>query len=312
VPVTKVRNKLSPSLPCNYREFSKIKVRFRPFICYVKSGSVEAASSQPGHFYFWSHSMNRTERRAAERKANKLANKAADQSSSATGIYFAEPQPTVAAPVSSALSPARVIANQANAQLSTGPRTPEGKAKVSLNAVKTALTGVTVLLPTDDAVQYEQFVARYLKRFKPVGVEEETLVQLITDSLWRMLRIPSLEAAIWAKGLLEFADAFDHRPEAERPALIRAEILLKYEKQFKNLHIQEQRLASRRAKELIELSRLQEARIVAEQESAKNAAKTTPKVIPSTVPAHVGFEFSTVEMPTLTSTPKIQTAEAAY
>lgn len=99
-----------------------------------------------------------------------------------------------------------------------------------------------------------------------------------------MLRIPSLEAAIWAKGLLEFADAFDHRPEAERPALIWADILLKYEKQFKNLHVREQRLASRRAKELIELSRLQEKRIAAEQEAAKNAAKTAPKVIPSAAP----------------------------
>jgi hypothetical protein len=37
-----------------------------------------------------------------------------------------------------------------NAQLSTGPRSAEGKA-VSMNAVKTGLTGRTVLLPSDDA-----------------------------------------------------------------------------------------------------------------------------------------------------------------
>ena len=258
--------------------------------------------------------MNRTERRAAERKANKLANKAANQAASAIGICFAEPEPIVPVPemITAVASPARLAANQANSQLSTGPRTPEGKAKVSLNAIKTALTGQTVLLPTDDAIKYEQFVAKFLNRFKPIGVEEETLVQSITDSLWRMLRIPSLEAAIWAKGLLEFADAYDHRPEAERPALIRAEILLKYEKQFKNLHVQEQRLASRRGKELIELSRLQEARIAAEQETAKNAAKFAANVTPSAVPPHVGFEFSTVEMPLVTATPQTQTAEAAY
>ena len=126
-----------------------------------------------------------------------------------------------------------------------------------------------------------------------------------------MLRIPSLEAAIWAKGLLEFADSYDHRPEAERPALIRAEILLKYEKQFKNLHVQEQRLARRREKELIELSRLQEARIAAEQEAAKNAAKTGPKVTPSPVPLGVGFEFSTPETALATTTPKTKSAEAS-
>ena len=46
---------------------------------------------------------------------------------------------------------AQVHANRANAQLSTGPSSASGKAKSSLNAVKTGLTGRTVLLPGDDA-----------------------------------------------------------------------------------------------------------------------------------------------------------------
>jgi len=41
---------------------------------------------------------------------------------------------------------AQITANQKNAQLSTGPTSPDGKAKSSLNAVKTGLTGRTVLL----------------------------------------------------------------------------------------------------------------------------------------------------------------------
>ena len=51
-------------------------------------------------------------------------------------------------------SPKQLAANQANSQLSTGPKTPEGKATSSLNAVKTGLTGRTVLLPGDDAAAY--------------------------------------------------------------------------------------------------------------------------------------------------------------
>ena len=43
------------------------------------------------------------------------------------------------------LSEARLAANRENAQKSTGPKTPEGKAKSSLNAVKCGLTGNTVL-----------------------------------------------------------------------------------------------------------------------------------------------------------------------
>ena len=46
---------------------------------------------------------------------------------------------------------AQIAANQKNSQLSTGPTSEAGKAKSSLNAVKSGLTGRTVLLPTDDA-----------------------------------------------------------------------------------------------------------------------------------------------------------------
>jgi len=48
-------------------------------------------------------------------------------------------------------SAAQIAANKNNAQQSTGPVSAAGKAKSSLNAVKTGLTGRTVLLPGDDA-----------------------------------------------------------------------------------------------------------------------------------------------------------------
>jgi hypothetical protein len=76
----------------------------------------------------------------------------------------------------------RVEANRANAQLSTGPRTEQGKAKSSLNAVKTGLTGRTVLLPSDDAVQYERQVQRFFAELKPIGESESALVQSLADT----------------------------------------------------------------------------------------------------------------------------------
>src|SRR5689334_12138576 len=74
-------------------------------------------------------------RRAMERKARKLEKKRLQAET---------------------LSEARQLSNQANAQLSTGPRSEEGRAKSSLNAVKTGLTGRTVLLPSDDVAEYER------------------------------------------------------------------------------------------------------------------------------------------------------------
>ena len=74
---------------------------------------------------------------------------------------------------------AQLSANKANAQLSTGPTSPEGKAKSSLNAVKTGLTGRTVLLPSDDAAAYEQHLARFIAEWKPATEPEKALVQSI-------------------------------------------------------------------------------------------------------------------------------------
>jgi hypothetical protein len=56
-------------------------------------------------------------------------------------------------------TPAQIDANRANAQLSTGPSSPEGKAKSSHNALKTGLTGRTILLPTDDVAAYQNLVS---------------------------------------------------------------------------------------------------------------------------------------------------------
>jgi hypothetical protein len=62
-------------------------------------------------------------------------------------------------------SEAQLAANRQNSQLSTGPKTEAGKAKSSLNAVKTGLTGRTVLLPSDDAAAYEAHVARFFAEY---------------------------------------------------------------------------------------------------------------------------------------------------
>jgi hypothetical protein len=49
-----------------------------------------------------------------------------------------------------ATSDARIEANRKNAQLSTGPKTPEGKAVCRQNALKNGLTGEGIVLPDED------------------------------------------------------------------------------------------------------------------------------------------------------------------
>jgi hypothetical protein len=232
----------------------------------------------------------RSIRRAAERKAQKLARKAER--------HTPEVQTPPVAPV--LISEARLAANRANAHLSTGPTTPEGKTKVSLNAVKTALTGATVLLPTDDAAEYQCHIARYEQEFKPVGLEESELVQSLADISWRLRRIPALEMAIYAQGRIEFASHFeDQEDPAIRRSLIELHTHLVYERQLRNLQLQESRLVRRREKESAELRRLQQERAQKERRALETAAQLYLAAKRDTKPFDPtvnGFEFSIAEI----------------
>ncbi len=204
---------------------------------------------------------------------------------------------------SESISAARLAANRANAQLSTGPRSPESKAKTSLNAVKSALTGRTVLLHSDDVDEYQRYLTDYEKELQPVGRRESDLVQSIVDIIWRLRRIPGLETAIFARGYLEFENAFDAHAPGLRPGMIELEIFLKYEKQLRNLQLQDARLSRRREKEMAELRQLQQERKAEEERKRMRALDTAAREYliakknnaAFTPPAN-GFEFSTAEI----------------
>ena len=168
------------------------------------------------------------------------------------------------------ISDARLDANRANAQHSTGPKTDEGKAKSSMNAVKTGLTGRTVLLPADDAVIYQQHLDRNFAEFAPGSDKEKALVQTIADTEWRLLRIAPLEAGIYAIGRLELADQFaDHADPINREALIHGKIFMTYRRDLTNLALQERRLRNQRKTDIAELTQLQKDRAEKEKELAQ-------------------------------------------
>ena len=196
----------------------------------------------------------RSIRRAAERKAQKLARKQEQQS---------------------AASPAQIAANRANALLSTGPRTAEGQARSSANALKTGLTGRTVLLPGDDAAVYCAHVNQLAAEYQPAGLRESNLVLAIADTEWRLRRMPVLELALYARGRDEFDEKFSSQPDPNRRAVLTdLETLLVYEKQLRNLHLQEARLRRAREKDMAELQALQNERAAREAAAVEAAAET--------------------------------------
>ena len=175
----------------------------------------------------------------------------------------------------------RAQINRANALHSTGPITHEGRAISSLNAVKTGLTGRTVLLHNDDADVYRQHLAAYAKEYQPAGLREQELVQSLADTQWRLQRIPGLEMAIYAQGRAENQEYCALHGSAGK-GLIELGTFLKYEKQLKNLQLQESRLQRRYEKEMAELRGLQKER--KQQTQVKPAATAAA--------SKVGFVFS--------------------
>jgi hypothetical protein len=194
-------------------------------------------------------------------------------------------------------SQARLIANQANAQLSTGPTSETGKAVSSLNALKTGLTGRTVLLPGDDAAAYQAHIASFLKRHDPSGDAEQNLVQSLADTEWRLLRIPALEMGIYALARFEFAELFPNESETVRHALIDAKTFLVYQRQLNNLSVQEGRLRHQREKDAETLRKMQNHRRDEEAIRLTKAARLYIEAVDEDRngdfdPSALGFEFS--------------------
>ena len=88
----------------------------------------------------------------------------------------------------------QAAANRANAQRSTGPRSLEGKRRVAQNALKHGLTAEAATLPDEDPQVYEGFKAQIHAELDARSVLEWTLVEQIATKLWRILRVPRIEA----------------------------------------------------------------------------------------------------------------------
>src|SRR5689334_12997126 len=97
----------------------------------------------------------------------------------------------------------QILANQQNSAKSTGPRTPEGKAISSKNALKLGLRTLA-LLPGEDQAAYEEMAEWYYSCFQPAGpVETSLVVELIHCDWWRRQRAPLAEMQVLANALQE-------------------------------------------------------------------------------------------------------------
>src|SRR3954452_7032824 len=90
---------------------------------------------------------------------------------------------------------AQKSANSANAQLSTGPRTEEGKQKVSGNSAKHYMTAKQLIVPGENADDFDELHQGLEQSWNPANPQESLLVEQIAQNAWRLMRARRLEAA---------------------------------------------------------------------------------------------------------------------
>ena len=91
----------------------------------------------------------------------------------------------------------QITANQRNARRSMGPKTPEGKAVVRLNAIRHGLLAREVVLPGEDVDAFEDIWNQVRADLLPVGPMEQLLVDRIVNAMWRLRRLARAETALF-------------------------------------------------------------------------------------------------------------------
>jgi hypothetical protein len=167
-----------------------------------------------------------------------------------------------------------------NAQKSTGPRTPEGKQKASLNALRHGLTSQFAVIPGEDHELYQIHLQAFLDDYDPQSVSELHLVRSLADLAWRIDRTASMEA-----NLLRLPEDLEEIRDTvtlvkTRDVLMRA---------LSNLSLHGHRLSRQFAKTRTELLEIQK----------QNKRETTP-----------GFVFTDLAVDEPTQTPNRDREEA--
>ena len=90
----------------------------------------------------------------------------------------------------------QIRASRENAKKSTGPRTPEGKARSSKNALKHGLLAQDSVIPGEDPAEFDRHLTTYEDTYLPRNCIEKELGRQIADAAWRMQRLSRIEATM--------------------------------------------------------------------------------------------------------------------
>ncbi|MCL6609338.1 MAG: hypothetical protein K6T74_14725 [Geminicoccaceae bacterium] len=171
-----------------------------------------------------------------------------------------------------------------------GPKTPEGKARSALNALRHGLRARRfALLPHEDPAEFEALAAAAREAYRPACAVERELVEALVVALWREIRADRLEAEILAD--IPPADGSrtcgsDLADERHRASF---SLLLRYRAQAAG--------AVRRAQEALLRHRALRAEAAAAPEHRPNEFPTAPAAAAADAPDHCTNELPKAALP---------------
>jgi hypothetical protein len=122
----------------------------------------------------------------------------------------------------------QAAANRRNAAKSTGPRTKSGKVRSSGNALKHGLSAEQVVMLDEDPAAFDALRSNLFEHYQPTDPVAEHLVEQVAACIWRLRRVPEIEAGIFE---YRYFDRQEHRAHM---------------KQFEDLTTDEERQAKER------------------------------------------------------------------
>ena len=166
---------------------------------------------------------------------------------------------------------AQIRANRENPKKSTGPRTEEGKARVSLNALKHGLLARDAVLPEEDPAEFDRQLRDLERDLRPENSLEFELVRQIADAQWRMRRLVRIETGFLSAALDEkrrHEERFNPeniRPGREGETQLLGASLLNRTQALLHLARYDAHLSRRYYRAIAELGRLRKLERAAEQ-----------------------------------------------
>jgi len=174
----------------------------------------------------------------------------------------------------------QIAANRKNAQKSTGPKTPEGRAAVRLNGLKHGLTATTLVLAGESAADFEDLLDSFESEHAPSTPTEEALVRQMAMAQWRLRRLYHVEAAFFSMRLIDTAETAERNYENLEPAGHLALVVDRSAETLTNLSRFEARLERSFYKALQELQRLRSL----PKSDLKNQTQSAPQAEPDPGP----------------------------